>query len=257
MKNNPYSSPFDPKLIEIETRNRLLRTGVISLAIVVFTLILVMLSFPRFITSLRATVTAGEAERAVDWGLLEGLASLATVSLVLGGIAFAFTEYIQTTVQQRRESAEASFNIYKEVYEKLMNPEATAARRWLILNLPVRQPGEDDRSFLQRTTAALNARPGGGTGERPPGLDYLKDVLNTFDFIGFVANNYWNMDQALVSWMSPSVTKVWERIRLYVEDEAKRRNEPDFYQAARDFGNNCVAWRENRFPKPNIISAGT
>jgi hypothetical protein len=65
------------------------------------------------------------------------------------------------------------------------------------------------------------------------------------------------MDQALVSWMSPSVTKVWERIYLYVKDESDRRKEPDFYQAAREFGDNCVAWREKRFPKSNIISAGT
>jgi hypothetical protein len=42
-----------------------------------------------------------------------------------------------------------------------------------------------------------------------------------------------------------------------VEDEAKRRNEPDFYQAAREFGQNCIAWREKRYPKSNIVSTGT
>jgi ABC-type multidrug transport system fused ATPase/permease subunit len=256
MKNNPYSNAFDPKQIEWETRNRLMRTGLISASVVVFILILSIVAFP-LTTRLRETYPIGEAEKEVNWSLLEGISSLITVALVIGGVAFAFTEYIQSTVQQRRESAEAAFNIYKEVYEKLMNPEATAARRWLILNLPVRQPREDDQSFLQRTTQALNKMPEGYTGERPPGLDHLKDVLNTFDFIGFVAKHYWNMDQALVSWMSPSVTKVWERISLYVEDEAKRRNEPDFYQAAREFGRSCVQWREEHYPKSNIISAGT
>jgi hypothetical protein len=176
---------------------------------------------------------------------------------VIGGLAFAFTEYVQTTIQQRRESAEASFNIYKEVYDKLMNPEATAARRWIILNLPTRQNGEDDGAWLKRTTAALNERPKGWKGERPPGSDHLKEVLNTFDFIGFVAKHYWNMDYALVSWMSPSVAKVWERISLYVNDEAIRRHEPDFYEAAREFGGHCVEWRKEHYPQSIVIRDAT
>jgi len=209
-------------------------------------------------TFLRSTAETGESVTQGDWSLLEGIASLVAVSLVLGGSAFAFTEYVQTTIQQKRESAEASFNIYKEVYEKLMNPAATTARRWIILHLPVREEQEDDQSWLHRTTVALNERPDDWEGERSPGLDYLKEVLNTFDFIGFVANHYWNMDHALVSWMSPAVAKVWERIYLYVEDEADRRKEPDFYESAREFGQYCVEWRKKQnFPQANVIQDAT
>ena len=256
MTNNLFTNPFDPKQIEFETKRRLMRTAVVAAIIVGVILLFSFLVFP-LTAYLKPTVPAGQSEKKVDWSLLEGISSLVTVSLVVGGLAFAYTEYVQTTIQQKRESAEASFNIYKEVYEKLMNRDATAARRWLILNLPVRDPDEDDASWLRRTTVALNTSPKGQEGERPPGLDYLKDVLNTLDFIGFVANHYWNMDQALVSWMSPSVAKVWERISLYVNDEAKRRNEPDFYQAARQFGQNCVTWREQHYPKSQIVDAGT
>jgi hypothetical protein len=256
MKKIIYSSPFDPKEIERETTQRLLRTGIISLIIVAITLWGSIKLFP-LTTTLQSATEAGEAAKQVDWSLLEGIASLATVSLIIGGLAFAFTEYVQTTIQQRRESAEASFNIYKEVYDKLMNPEATAARRWIILNLPTRQDGEEDEAWLKRTRAALNERPKGWKGERPPGTDYLKDALNTFDFIGFVAKHYWNMDYALVSWMSPSVVKVWERISLYVNDEAERRHEPDFYIAAREFGQHCVEWRKEHYPQSIVIRDGT
>jgi hypothetical protein len=257
MGNDDYSSPFNPKQIERETKNRLLRTSVISLIIVSATLLFSIFLFPRA-TFLQPTAETGEPLNRVDWSLLEGLASLVTVSLVLGGLAFAFTEYVQTTIQQKRESAEASFNIYKEVYEKLMNPAATNARRWIILNLPVREKEEADQSWLQRTTAILNESPDDREGDRPPGLDYLKEVLNTFDFIGFVSKNYWNMDLALVSWMSPVVTKVWDRIYLYVEDEVKQRNEPDFYESAREFCQDCVEWRRNQnLPQANIFPGAT
>jgi hypothetical protein len=66
--------------------------------------------------------------------------------------------------------------VNKYVPEVKMNPEATAARRWIILNLPTRQSGEDDGVWLKRTIDALNKCPRGWKGERPPGKDSLKEV---------------------------------------------------------------------------------
>ena len=43
----------------------------------------------------------------------------------------------------------------------------------------------------------------------------------------------------------------------YVEDEARRRNEPDYYQAARDLGDRCLQWRVARGLKTNIIEDAT
>jgi hypothetical protein len=103
----------------------------------------------------------------------------------------------------------------------------------------------------------LNKRPRGWKGERPPGKEYLKEVLNTLDFLGFVAKHYWNMGNELVTWMSPPVAKVWERIYLYVKQEAERRNEPDFYESASEFGQYCVDWRNKHYPKSNVIKDAT
>ncbi len=255
MEKLKYDSRFDPKQIKRETIIRMVITGLISFSIVIALFYIGLKVFPY---SIRLQSAAGEDELTkVDWSLLEGFSSFFTMCLVIGGLTFAAAEYYQSTVQQRRESAQASFSIYKEVYEKLMTPDATAARRWIILNLPVRHNQEDDQSWLQRTTAALNKCPEGWKGERRPGKDCLKEVLNTLDFLGFVAKHYWNMEDELVTWMSPSVAKVWERIYLYVNDEAKRRNEPDFYESAREFGQHCVEWRNKNYPKSNVIKDGT
>lgn len=252
MEKLKYNSRFDPEKIRRETIGRLIPSGLLSLALVVLIFFGALYLFPKT-TSLPENL----GPKPIQWSYLDGFASLLTMSLIIGGLVFAFSEYVQTTIQQRRESAEASFSIYKEVYDQLMNPAATAARRWIILNLPTRQDQEDDQAWLKRTTVALNKRPRGWKGERPPGKEYLKDVLNTLDFIGFVAKHYWNMENELVTWMSPSVAKVWERIYLYVNDEAERRNEPDFYESARQFGQHCVVWRDKHYPKSIVIHDAT
>ena len=253
MENDNYSSPFDPKQIERNTKTRLWRTGVFSILVFIIVLLLILLVLFPLTTYLPNKTGTKE----INWNLLEGIASLVTVALVIGGLAFAFFEYIQTAIQQSRESAETSFNMYKDIYYKLMNPEAVEARRWIILNLPTRQERENDQAWLERTISALDEHPNGQVGGRPPGRDYLKEVLNTFDFIGFVAQHYWKMEDELVTWMSPPVAKVWERIYLYVEYESQQRNEPDFYESAREFGKYCVEWRNKRYPKSNVIKDAT
>jgi hypothetical protein len=252
MENNNFANPFDPKQIEQKTKARLLRTSILSIAVFIAVLLFILLVLFPLTTYLPDKLGTEN----IKWNLLEGVASLITVSLVIGGLAFAFFEYVQTAIQQSRENAETSFNMYKEVYYKLMNPEAVEARRWIIINLPPKKDLDDD-TWLKQTIAALDKTPRGWKDERPPGRDYLKEVLNTLDFIGFVARHYWNMENELVTWMSPPVAKVWERIYLYVEHEAKQRNEPDFYESAREFGQHCLEWRNTRYPKSNVIKGAT
>jgi hypothetical protein len=252
MEDNNYSNPFDPKQIEQNTKARLWKTSLLSIIVFIIVLLLSLLVLFPLTTYLPKSTAAGE----IDWPFLEGIASLVTVSLVIGGLAFAFFEYVQTAVQQSRENAETSFNMYKEIYHRLMNSEAVEARRWIITNLPMKND-LDDETWLKQTIAALDKIPRGWKSERPPGRDYLKEVLNTFDFIGFVARHYWNMENELVTWMSPPVAKVWERIYFYVEYEAKQRNEPDFYESAREFGKHCLEWRDKRYPKSNVIENAT
>jgi ABC-type multidrug transport system fused ATPase/permease subunit len=248
---------FNPEKIRRSTTWRALMSGVLAMLLVVVAFIAILYFFP-LITGLPDTYQLGKSSRQINWGLLGDITSLATFSLFFGGVVFAFADYVQNAVQKKREDAEASFSIYKEMYNKLMNPEAMEARRWVIVNLPTLEDmGNDKKAWLDRINTELNKVPRGWKGKRSPGKEYLKDILNTFDFIGFVAKHYWSMENELVMWMSPSIAKVWERIAEYVEEEAKQRNEPDYYESARQFGDYCVEWRRNNRPKSIVIKNGT
>jgi hypothetical protein len=186
------------------------------------------------------------------------MASVVTLSLVVGGVVFAVSQYIENADQRRREAAQAQFSMYDEVFDRLMSQEAMTARRWIILNLPtLSEAGNDNEAWVAHTGALINATPTGEKAERAPGKAYLKQALNDFDFLGFVAQHYWSMDNELVEWMSGPVAKTWERIYLYVEREGLERDEPDFYKSARWFGQHCIEWRTQRFPKSKIISDAT
>lgn len=248
---------YDVLKLKHRTALRLLISGFISVLVVVGVFFAVILLFPLS-SFLPTTIMSGHILRFINWNLLEGLVSVAALSLVLGGLVFAIAEYTQTAIQQGRENAEASFNIYTEIFDRLMSPEAMAARRWVLINIPAPDLTTNDQAeWLKCTRRALDECPSGWTRERPPGREHLKCFLNTLDFIGFTAKYYWNLDNELVQWLSPSISKVWERVELYVEFEAKQRNEEDFYLAAREFGHRCVEWRRDRFPDPRIIEEAT
>ena len=237
--------------------------GAIALIITGTIFLVGLYIFPR-VTMLPEAVLIGNSYKKVDWSLLEGITSLMTFSMVFGGLLFAGAEYIRKSIQAERE-AEArdaeihmtTFVFFQEVFETVNNPDQVAARRWIIENL--RTPMETDNLdvLLKEMRRALYDKPDGWSGIRPPGIEYLKQVLNAFDFIGFVFLDYWFMETKLVEWMSPLVAKVWERIYYYVEDEASRRNEPDYYRHAREFGDYCVKWRRSQYPTPNIIINAT
>ena len=141
---------------------------------------------------------------------------------------------------------------------RLNEPQAISARRWIIQNVPtLTQHGGEAEDWLAEVKRLLGQTPGKSYDERPVGKEYLKIVLNGFDFIGFVAQHYWSMENELVVWMSPLVAKIWERVGVYVEDEALRRNEDDFFRAARDFGNYCLEYRREHYPDSVIIEDAT
>lgn len=245
---------FDSKRIREETIRRLISLGLISLGVGLGFLVLIGLVFP--LTSfLPDQVGASDPPRVIDWALLEGVASAATLALILGGLVFAFVEYTENEVQQKRQSAESAFGIYKEIFDRLMHPSEAEARRWIILNLPtLNDMRGDQQAWLAVVRDRLESTE---PGIRPLGKDYLKQVLNTFDFIGFIAKHYWNMENELVEWMSPVVAKVWDRVGEYVEQEALQRNEPDYYISAREFADHCLTWRRSHYPEANIIDNAT
>jgi hypothetical protein len=245
---------FDSERVRQETTKRLMRLGLISLAVGIGVLVLIGFLFP--LTSyLPNHVGDAEPPLLINWTLLEGIASAVTLALIIGGLAFAFVEYTENEVQQKRQTAESAFSIYKEVFDRLMNPSEAEARRWIILNLPtLKEMGGDQQAWQAVVKDRLESTE---PGIRAPGKDYLKQVLNTFDFIGFVAKHYWNMENELVEWMSPVIAKVWERVSGYVEQEAKDRNEPDYYASAREFGDHCLEWRRKNYPDSTIIDNAT
>jgi ABC-type multidrug transport system fused ATPase/permease subunit len=186
---NPTES-FDPKKIRTETTLRVIVVGLFSLVIVIAIIWGGLKLFPYLISILPDSIGVGTNAKQINWSILSGITSLITMSFVIGGVIFAFFEYVQNAIQRRREHAEASFNIYKEVYDCLMQPEALKARRWIILNLiTIDEVGNDKKKWLEIINSELNKIPRGWKGERPPGKEYLKEVLNTFDFIGFVAKH--------------------------------------------------------------------
>jgi hypothetical protein len=196
----------------------------------------------------------------LDWSLLEGFISLISLALVLGGSVFALREYISNEIQQQKEEKKVAFDVYQVIFERLMNPEETAARRWIIQNISVLRDDEDEQAWVMQIRAKIHEWPDDWRGETAPGQTYLKRVLNTLDFVGFVAEHYWDMwrtDDELVQWMSSPITKVWERIGPYVEYEAEERNEPDYYQAGRMLSKYCLEWRRKNRPVSRIIDGAT
>ena len=247
-KTQNHDRKFDPQRIRREMIFRLLPWGIGSLVIAAIVFGIGLLVFP-------GTIHLKDAPETVDWGILEGITSLITLSLIIGGGVFVFVEYINNEVQQTRESAEASFNIYENLYTRLTSPEDTASRRWILHHIPMhdadRQTLDD---WVMQVRGIIFQRPPDWREGPPPGQTHVRRVLNTLDFIGFVAENYWNMENELVEWMSPLVVKVWERIGPYVEHEVMRRDEPDFFISAREFGDYCVQWRyENKGLPPSRI----
>jgi hypothetical protein len=243
--NNQRDFSSEAKLIRRVIIRRLAWSALIAIGVFVLALLLFYL-----------TPVLPNGPHRLDWSLLEGFISLLSLALVLGGSVFALREYISNEIQQQKDEKKVAFDVYQVIFDRLMNPEDTAARRWIILNVPVLPPGEDQAAWVKEVRAKIHEWPEDWQGETSPGQTYLKRVLNTLDFVGFVAEHYWDMwrtDDELVQWMSSPITKVWERIGPYVEYEADERNEPDFYQAARMLSQYCLQWRRAHRPVSRIV----
>jgi hypothetical protein len=252
-----FNETFNPKQTRWITTARAFIPGVIALLTTSCFFICCILLFP--ITVFLPETAPFASPRLIPWDFLGNLTSLATFALIIGGLVFAFVDYVQNAVQRKREESESSFNMYKVMYDCLMNSESIEARRWVIVNLKtLDQMNNDWDAWFAHNKSVIDAVPADSLTGRAPGKDFVKRILNDFDFIGFVDKNYWKMEGELAEWMSSPVAKVWERIGAYVKEEADLRKEPDYYISARDFGTYCVDWRkkQNR-PQPEVIDHGT
>jgi hypothetical protein len=246
---------FNPRETQSAARRKVIKSGIIAALIAVFCFVTGLMVFG--IPQLLPGRLFGFVRRFISWDSMGSVTSLATFALVMGGLVFAFIDYVQNAVQRKREESESSFNMYKVVYDRLMKPDSITARRWVIVNLPtLEKMNNDQAAWFACIKSTIDEIPVGSGMVRAPGKEYVKTILNDLDFIGFVHRNYWKMDNDLVKWMSSPVAKVWERIYLYVEKEGDERQEKDYYEAAREFGEQCVKWRKEQGLKSEVSPNG-
>lgn len=247
------SSFFDLKAIQEETKHRFVYYAAIAIVFgggSFFTVSLVL--FPWLTTAFP------NSPEEIDWNLLEGFISLITLSLFVGSGVFVVLEYFNNEVQQRQERALASYTIYKDIFDRMTDADETAARRWIIKNIePFDEKKQTKEAWLVQFQELLFHKPQDWNSDISPGQQYLKRVLNMFDYLGFVSAYYWHMEEEIMEWLSPPSVKVWERISLYVAYQIDERDEPDFYKSACEFGEKCIKWRADNIKEKYKIVGKT
>lgn len=189
-----------------------------------------------------------------DWGQLGEFTSLISLALVVGGLTFAGYEYISKENAKTREEAKLSYDIYKAIFDKLTAPEQEAARRWILKNIEAWKDGEDIAVWYQKTQAKIMERQPGDEKNLPEGHAAVKLTLNCFDYIGYVAEHHWNIDNDSLDWISPPIAKVWKLLGPYVAQVRNVKGASDYYVSADNFGKRCIEWRaKNGLPDEKIV----
>ncbi len=153
------------------------------------------------------------------WSALEGISSAASFAITIAG-GLVLLVQLNEAIESR------NLDIYNDAFERMMDDANIEARRWIYLNLP------DD---VEEGLALLDRDPVGHT--------CVKRVLNSFDHLGFLLQQDWGVSEPVVKWVSPFVVKTWAKLEPYVDHEAQRRGEPDYYEAARYLAQRCREWR--------------
>jgi hypothetical protein len=159
-----------------------------------------------------------------------------TLSSFTSTVAFAFAlgTGIIALIQFRQAVDSRNLEIYRDIYLKLMDADQIAARREIYMRLAE----IEDRQEL--VAAVLDDDELRG---------HVKQVLNLFDYFGFIVQQDWVTEDEIIGWLSPVVVKVWAKIEPVVEHECVRRpEEPDYYSAAIDLAEKCQRWRDRRLP---------
>ena len=222
------------------TRNifqRLLLFGLLyfALAAAGYALI-VYLGFPAFTRS-----TSG-----ITWDSFDVFTNLLSLSLFAGGVTFALAEYIDTERAKQAEKNKLSYDIYNAIYDKLTDPEQEAARRWILVNITIKGENEDIESWYKKTNKKIMVATSGAKDGQTEGQNAVKLTLNCFDYIGFIAKNYWVLEKDSLNWISAPIAKVWRRLGPYVEHVRTLRNTTDYYLFAEHIGNLCIEYRKSK-----------
>jgi hypothetical protein len=160
------------------------------------------------------------------WAMTEALSTAVAASAVLSAGFIAYREL-------RAQDISRYIEIADKLYNELNSKENIEARRWVFKNLP-----EDPVEGIP----ALSDE----------GRQALKLVLNSLDRVAFLTRDGWIPNEMVMPWMNPMIVKAWSKLEPYVVYEAKRRNEPDYYQGAREIANKCTHWRKENVPEAEI-----
>jgi hypothetical protein len=218
--------------------------GLGSIVIALIGYVIIVNLFPAF---------SRNASGEVNWNLLEGFASVLSLALLAGGLTFALTEYVNTEntklaekLAEDREKAKLSYDIYKAIFDKLTNPEQEAARRWILSNITIKGDDEDISVWYKQTHAKIMKITEGNKDSLPEGQEAVKMTLNCFDYIGYIADHYWDIEDDSLDWISAPIAKVWRRIGPYVEHVRTLRGSNEYYISAEYIGRLCVKWRQDK-----------
>jgi hypothetical protein len=160
------------------------------------------------------------------WAMTGALSTAVAAAAVLGAGVVAF-----------RELSEVASSRYLEVgdrlFSELNSTENIAARRWIFQKLP-----DDPQQGLSALTKE--------------GQAHVKRTLNSLDRVAFLTQAGWIPEEMIMPWMNPMIVKVWVKLKPYVDHESRRRNEPDYYEHARQLAEHCLAWRAKNLPDAKI-----
>jgi hypothetical protein len=190
--------------------------------------------------------SVGISGSAEDWSLLEGFVGAISLALLVGGLTYTVLDRIRAEYAEEREKNKLSYEIYRAIFEKLTDPEEEAARRWILANIEVKKQDEDIESWYQRMHARIMLGQDGDPGEPPEGQKFVKRTLNCLDYIGFIANHYWEIGGNSLDWFSPPIAKMWRRLGPYVKDVRILRKAKDYYVPAEYIGELCIQWRRDK-----------
>ena len=161
------------------------------------------------------------------WAMTDALSAAVTVAAVIGGGIIAYRELTEAASSRHVQVADTLFS-------ELNSQDNIDARRWIYQELS-RVPAED----------GLEALP-------PDGHVHVKRTLNSLDRVAFLTREGWIPRETIMPWMNPMVVKSWEFLGPWVDHESKLRNEPDFYQHARQLAEDCIRWRERMMPEAKV-----
>lgn len=160
------------------------------------------------------------------WAMTESLSTAVAAAAVLGAGYIAYRELSEISSSRHMEVAD-------RLFQELNSQENIDARRWVYQNLP------DD--------------PQVGTASLPPdGQAAIKKVLNSLDRVAFLTQAGWIPEEIIMPWMHPMIAKSWEKLEPYVQFEIQRRNEPYYYQQARQLAERCRIWRKENLAEVEV-----